>query len=466
MKFIPHDYQVYTIEKMIKTKRMMGILDMGLGKTVCTLTAVDFLVNSSFEISKVLVIAPLRVASMTWTEELTKWDHLKDLTISKAIGSEAKRIEAINSGSDITTINRENVVWLVDYFLKLRKWPYDLIIIDESSSFKSNSSKRFKALRKVIGISKRVILLTGTPAPNSLMDLWSQMFLVDQGERLGKTITSYRTNYFNPGRRNRVVVFDYVPKPGAEEAIYKKISDVSMSLKTSDVDIPMPERVDNYIKVEMDSRTQKLYQELEREYILTLDEENITAGSAAVVVNKLLQMANGAVYSNDKNVIQIHDLKIEALKEILNDYPGKPVMVFYNFKHDLAKLKEAFKNEEPKELKCEEDKEAWDKGEIRLLLAHPASMGHGLNLQSGGSIIVWYGLTWSLELYQQANARLYRQGQKDTVIINHLITKGTEDEEVIRSLKDKSYNQDELIEALKARIKKVKSISKNKSRCV
>ena len=461
MKFIPHDYQDYTIKKMISTPHMMAILDMGLGKTVCTLTAIDFLMNNRFEINRTLVIAPLRVASYTWSDEIKKWDHLNNLKIEKAVGSVAKRIDALHSDADIVTINRENVIWLIEHFQKLKKWPFDCIVVDESSSFKSSKSKRFKALKRVTGITKRVILLTGTPAPNSLMDLWPQMFLVDKGQRLGQTITSYRTKYFNPGRRNRVIVYDYVPKKGSEEEIYQKISDVTMSLKASDVSLPMPERVDNFIELEMDKKSRKLYDELEREYILTLDEDNITAGSAAVVVNKLLQMANGAVYSNDKNVIQIHDLKIEALREIMDDYPGKPIMVFYNFKHDLAKLKEAFKDEDPKTLDKEEDMKAWNAGEVRLLLAHPASMGHGLNLQSGGSIIVWYGLTWSLELYQQANARLYRQGQKDTVIINHLVVKNTEDENVIRAIKNKAVNQDELIKAVKAKIRKIKMTCNN-----
>lgn len=455
MKFIPHDYQTYTIEKMISTPHMMAILDMGLGKTVCTLTALDELLNDMYEINKVLVIAPLRVAEMTWSEEIEKWDHLKGLRVSKVLGSEPKRIEALHQRADIYLMNRENVTWLIEYSIKKKAWPFDCIVIDESSSFKNNQSKRFKALRKVVGIAKRVILLTGTPAPNSLMDLWPQMYLVDRGKRLGATITEYRNNYFNPGKKNRVIVFDYVPKPGAEEAIYERISDVTMSLKAKD-SIKMPERVDNFIKLKMDSRTKALYEEMEREYILTLEEENITAGSAAVVCGKLLQMANGAVYGEEGNVVHIHDLKIEALREVLSDYPGKPVMVFYNYKHDLARLKEAFKDEEPRELKTEEDKKDWDQGKIRMLLAHPASMGHGLNLQAGGNVIVWFGLTYSLELYQQANARLYRQGQKETVIVNHLVTEGTEDENAIRRIKSKQLNQDELIEAVKAKIRKYK----------
>ena len=455
MIYNPHSYQAYTTNKILSTPHLMAILEMGLGKTVSTLTALNELLFDTYEISKVLVIAPLRVAEMTWTEEVEKWDHLKNIRVSKVLGSEEQRIAALNKHADLYCINRENVVWLVDYAIKHKKWPFDCLVVDESSSFKSSKSKRFKALKKVAAITRRVILLTGTPTPNSLMDLWPQMFLVDGGERLGKTITAYRQTYFNPGRRNKVVIFDYVPKPGAEKEIYSRIQDVTMSMKAEN-HLKMPERVDNYIKLTMDRRAAELYKEMEREYILTLDEENITAASAAVVCNKLLQMANGAVYANDKSVVKIHDLKLEALQEILDNNPGKPIMVFYNYQHDLERLKERFKEENPRTLDTPEDKKEWDSGNIRLLLAHPASMGHGLNLQAGGNIIVWFGLTYSLELYQQANARLYRQGQKEAVIVNHLIVKGTEDENAMQRLKSKEVNQEELIEAVKAKIRKYK----------
>jgi len=428
------------------------------GKTVSTLTAIEDLIYNRFEINKVLVIAPLKVADITWQEELEKWDHLKNLRLSKAIGSAEIRTEALERNADIYTINRENTKWLVDYYVKKKKWPFDCLVIDESSSFKNNQSQRFKALRRVTPITSRVICLTGTPAPNSLLDLWPQIYLLDQGERLGKTITTFRNTYFNPGRRNQYVVFDYVLKPGAEKQIYSKIGDIAVSLKTSD-HLKMPERVDNFIKIRMPGRVREIYYKMERDYILELEDEDITAANAAAVMNKLLQMANGAVYTDvgqdiKRSVFHIHDLKLEALKEILEDNEGVPVMVFYNYKHDLSRLKEYFKEHKPRELKTFDDKRDWDEGKIGLLLAHPKSMGHGLNLQAGGHIIVWFGLTWSLEEYQQANARLYRQGQKETVIINHLVVEGTEDETVIKRIKLKKMGQDDLINAVKAKIKK------------
>lgn len=461
MIYHPHDYQIYTTAKIIKTPRILAVLEMGLGKTVSTLTAINYLMFDSMEIEKVLVIAPKKVADFTWQEEIEKWDHLRNISISKILGDKNKRIEGLNRQADIYTINRENVEWLIEYLLDNKmKWPFDCIVIDESSSFKNHNSKRFKALKKVAFIAKRIILLTGTPAPNSLLDLWPQMYLVDKGQRLEQSITRYRNSYFRADKMNRGIVYSYKILPGAEDIIYKKISDVSMSLKALD-HLKMPERVDNFIKVKMDKQTHRLYKELEDEYILTLDENTITAASAGVVANKLLQMANGAVYDNDKNIITIHDLKLDALEEILEDNPGRSIMVFYNYQHDLERLKERFKKENPRELITSKDKKDWDNGSIRLLLAHPASMGHGLNLQAGGNIIVWFGLTWSLELYQQANARLYRQGQQEAVIINHIICCNTEDEIAMRRLKDKESSQEELIKAIKAKIKNLKLSAKN-----
>lgn len=410
-----------------------------------------------YEVDKVLVIAPLRVADMTWPEEIEKFNF--KFRVSKAIGSEQQRVEALERRADIYLINRENTKWLVDYYVKKRKWPFDCLIIDESSSFKNPQSQRFKALRKVAAITKRVVELTGTPAPNSLMDLWPQIYLLDQGQRLGKTITSYRNTYFNPGKRNQHIIFNYVLKPGAEKEIYNQIGDIAVSLKAVD-HLKMPERIDNHIKIKMPAKIRAIYEEMEKEYVLELDEDDITAANAAGVMNKLLQIANGAVYTEDRKVVHIHDLKLEALQEIIDDNEGKSIMVFYNYQHDLARLKEYFKKLEPKELKTIEDKKQWDEGKVQLLLAHPKSMGHGLNLQAGGSIIVWFGLTWSLEDYQQANARLYRQGQKETVIINHLIIQGTEDETAIKRLSMKKVNQDELIEAVKAKIRKVKGVKR------
>src|SRR5690554_2760415 len=456
MRFKPHDYQVYTINQIRRKSKIALILDMGLGKTVCTLTALNDLMYDSFEVNKVLVIAPLRVADMTWPDEVEKWDHLKNLRISKIIGTAKQRLEALERRADIYIINRENTKWLIDYYLsKTKKWPFDTIVIDESSSFKNHQSKRFKALKKAAAVSKRVIELTGTPAPNSLMDLWAQIYLLDQGERLESSITRFRNKYFNPDKRNQVVVFSYKPKPGAEKEIYNRISDITVSLKAED-HLKMPERIDNFIKLKMPRNVRAIYEEMERNYLVSIDEETITATSAGVVANKLLQMANGAAYDENRKVIHIHDLKLEALEEIIKENEGKPIMVLYNYQHDYDRLMKRLKEYKPKTLTSKIMLNKWNRGEIRILLAHPASMGHGLNLQAGGNIIVWFGLTYSLENYLQANARLYRQGQKDTVIINHLIVEDTEDENAINRLTQKRMNQDELIEAVKAKIRKAK----------
>ena len=456
MNFTPHDYQVYTIAQIKKKPKIALILDMGLGKTVCTLTALNDLMYDSFTVNKVLVIAPLREADMTWPDEIDKWQHLKNLRISKIIGSKKKREEAIEKRADIYIINRENTKWLIDYYLaRKEKWPYDTLVIDESSSFKNHQSQRFKALRKATAISRRVILLTGTPAPNSLQDLWAQIYLLDQGERLESSITRYRNKYFDPNQRNRNVVFNYKLKPGAEKEIYKQIEDIAVSLKAED-HLKMPERIDNTIKLRMPPNIKAIYDKMERDYLVTIDEDMITATSAGVVSNKLLQMANGAVYDEERKVIPIHDLKLEALEEIIEENEGKPIMVLYNYQHDYERLMVRFEKLEPRELNTKEDLDEWNEGNIHLLLAHPASMGHGLNLQAGGNIVVWFGLTYSLENYLQANARLYRQGQKETVIINHLVVEGTEDENAIKRLTEKRINQDELIAAVKAKIKKAK----------
>ena len=416
----------------------------------------------AFEVERVLVIAPLRVADITWEEEIQKWEHLKNLRISKIIGPRQAREEAIERKADIYIVNRENTKWLIDYHLaKDKQWKYDMIVIDESSSFKNHQSQRFKALRKATRIAKRVILLTGTPAPNSLMDLWSQVYLLDQGHRLGKTITAYRNKYFMPDKRSASVIFSYKPRPGAEQEIYEAIGDIAVSLKAKD-HLELPERVDNHIKLRMTHNIKKIYEKMEHDYLVEIEEDEISATSAGVVVNKLLQMANGAVYDEDRKVVPIHDLKLDALAEIIEENDGKPIMVLYNYQHDLSRLKARFEKLKPRELKTAADKKAWDEGEIKLLLAHPASMGHGLNLQAGGNIIVWFGLTWSLENYQQANARLYRQGQKESVIINHLIVEGTEDENAIARLMGKQVTQDELIEAVKAKIKTAKERRRQK----
>lgn len=456
MKFVPHEYQRFAIEKIIELPEAGLLMDMGLGKTSITLTAINSLMYDMFEVSKVLVIAPKRVAEDTWTTEAGKWDHLQHLRISRVLGNQRERLAALATDADVYVVNRENVVWLVEQCRKT--WPFDMIVVDELSSFKSNQAKRFKALKQVRPLASRFVGLTGTPAPNGLLDLWPQMYLIDRGERLGKNITGYRNRYFYPGKSNGFVVYSYEPKPGAEEAIQQRIADICISMKAEDY-LHMPELIVNDIPVYMDPAEVDRYQELEREKLMAVDGEQITALNAAAVYNKLLQMANGSVYTDDNTVVDIHSKKLEALAEILDTSNGQPVLVFYNFRHDYDRLMSAFKNYKPRTLRCQTDIRDWNAGRVPLLLAQPASMGHGLNLQSGGHIIVWYGLNWSLELYQQANARLYRQGQKKGVIIHRLVTKGTVDEEVIKRLESKDVTQDSLLDALKARIRRCKDDS-------
>lgn len=416
------------------------------------MTAIDDLLFLD-EASKVLVIAPKRVAEDTWSTEVEKWDHLKHLRISKILGTPKKREEAAESDADIYVTNRENVEWLVDNYFK--NWKWDTLIIDELSSFKSSKAKRFRALKKVRPYFKRIVGLTGTPAPNSLIDLWPQLYLLDGGERLGKTITGYRERYFVPGDRNQFVVFNYNLREGAEEAIHNKISDICVSMKADDY-LDMPERIDNKVIVELPKKAMKEYEELEKELIIQLDDEDISASNSAVLTGKLLQMCNGAIYADEtKEVINIHDEKLNALMDIIEAANGKPVLIFYSFKHDLIRIKDYLKKNKIKgqELGGSEDIKKWNDGEIPVLLLHPASAGHGLNLQYGGNIIVWFGLTWSLELYQQACARLYRQGQKESVVIHHIIARSTVDEDVMKALQGKEINQNLLLEAVKARIK-------------
>lgn len=452
MRFYPHNYQQFAIQKVIEQKACGLFLDMGLGKTVITLTAINELLYNQLEVNKVLVIAPLRVALMTWASEADKWDHLKDLTISKVLGTEKQRIEALRENADIYIINRENTEWLVNYYG--RSWPFDMVVIDELSSFKSHSSKRFKALRKVRPLCKRVVGLTGTPTPNGLIDLWPQMYLLDRGERLGSTITGYRKTYFVPARWNwqTGTVYSYSLKDDADEVIYKKISDICVSMKAEDY-LEVPELIEIPVTVELSDRDYKRYQRMEKDLLLPIkDDTDIEALSAAALSNKLLQLANGAVYDENKKYHHIHDEKIKALEELIEAANGKPVIVYYNFRHDLERIRERFK--EARTLETEKDIQDWNVGKIQILLLHPASAGHGLNLQAGGNIIIWFGLNWSLELYQQANARLHRQGQTSKVSCYLLVTKGTIDEDVIKALTTKAEGQDALLEAVKARIQK------------
>lgn len=449
MKYIPHKYQQLAEQHIYDVPRCGLFLEMGLGKTVVTLTAINNLIYDRFEIRKVLVIAPLRVAEDTWSRESAKWDHLRHLRISKILGTPTQRRKAIAADADIYIINRENVVWLCNELSTIGdSWDFDAVVIDELSSFKSSKSQRFKALRKYITKSSHVIGLTGTPAPNGLIDLWSQIYLLDGGERLGRTITGFRERYFVPGQRNQTTIFNYKPKPEAEKNIQELISDICISMKAEDW-LEMPERIDSIQSVRLSEREMQDYEKFEREAYLQFLEGEVTAASAAALTGKLLQYSNGAMYLPDGDYVKTSEKKMDMLEELVEAANGKPVLVFYSFRHDLERIRRKF----PKARKLENTRDItdWNNGEILMLLAHPAGAGHGLNLQDGGCIIIWFGLTWSLELYQQANARLYRQGQKQAVIIHHLITEGTRDEDVLRSLQGKEDVQDTVMEALKVK---------------
>lgn len=395
-----------------------------------------------------LVIAPLSVAEKTWTDEIDKWDHLKHLTFSKILGSRKQREEALVKKADVYLINRENVEWLVDHYKQ--QWPFKTVIIDESSSFKSPQAKRFKALRKVRPKIDRLVELTGTPAPNNLMDLWPQIYLLDQGERLGKTITQYRNTYFTPGQKNGYIVYSWKLLPGAEKAIHEKISDICVSMKAKDY-LKLPPRTDNTVEVELSSKSWRKYKELEREYVLELAESDVIASNAAVLSGKLSQLASGCIYDENGDAIEIHQEKLDALERVVEDAQGQPILIFYRFRHEAERIEKRFKRVKRLDVAAGDVKK-WNDGSIPLLLAHPKSAGHGLNLQHGGHLIVWFGIDWPLELYQQANARLDRQGQTEPVIIHHLIAKGTIDEDVMNSLANKEIGQEALMAAVKARI--------------
>lgn len=448
MKFIPHDYQKRAVS-FIREHEAAGLfLEMGLGKTVITLTAIDELMNDSFEVSRVLVIAPLRVAEDTWSRESNKWDHLKHLKISKILGAAADRIRALKAQADIYVINRENVVWLVEYLEENRmKWPFDMVVIDELSSFKNNQAKRFKALRRMRPAIDRIVGLTGTPAANSLMDLWAEIYLLDRGERLGRTLTAYRGNWFRPGYGNGYVTYKWEPRRGALEAITKRIADITVSMKAEDY-LTLPDKVESTIEVSLDEKGLKAYKEMEKESLIELEGEEIAALDAAAVMSKLLQMANGFIYDEAHNPRHIHEAKLDALGEIL-EAAESPVLVYYNFQADKDAILSRF--HDAKLLENDSTIEEWNKGKIKILLAHPASAGYGLNLQDGGHIMAWYGLPWSLEQYLQAVARLQRQGQKYPVMVYHLIAKGTVDEQVVASLSKKDMTQSALINILKDR---------------
>jgi SNF2 family DNA or RNA helicase len=449
MKYSPHNYQTYATKFILDHPACGIFLGLGMGKTVITLTAIDL----CKDVKKVLVIAPLRVAEDTWSKEAEKWDHLSHIQVAKVLGSEKKRLAALESRADIYVINRENVPWLVELY-GIKKWPFDMVVIDELSSFKSASAQRFKQLRKVRPLVKRIVGLTGTPAPNGLLGLWSQIYLLDRGQRLEKTLTGYRSRYFEPDKMGLGMVYSWKLRFCSEEAIYKKISDICVSMDSADY-LTLPERIDNFVRVEMNSRETGFYKQMEKDMLLPFKDGDIDAANAAVLSNKLLQMANGAVYNEDGDTKLIHNRKLAALEDLWEGANGKPVLVFYSYQHDKARLLEFFKSKKLKlsELKTSHDISKWNDGKIDVALVHPASAGHGLNLQAGGSIIIWFGLTWSLELYQQANGRLHRQGQKESVIIHHIITTGTIDEDVIKALRRKETGQAALLNAVKARIK-------------
>ncbi len=444
-----HPYQNFCVDYLVSHSRCGLFLDMGLGKTSITLKAIDILMNDYLEIRKVLVIAPLRVAKMTWKDEVSKWEDFKDLTIQEAIGTSEERIKAINSKAEIVTINRENIKWLYDYYISNKKRPpFDMIVIDESSSFKNRSTARWKACKAFTNIAKRVVILTGTPTPNGYMDLWSQIYLLDKGQRLGLTLTEYRNRYFY---LQNLRFHQYKLRTGAEMEINDSIKDICVSMNSKDY-LTLPEKIVNNIPIQLGESELRLYKTMEKDMLIELDGEEITAANAAVVMNKLIQLASGAIYDEKGDYKVIHSAKIEALKEIIEDNEGKPILVFYNFKNEKERIMEAFKELEPRELNTEKDQKDWNEGKIRLLVINPASAGHGLNLQAGGNIIVWFSLTWNLEYYQQANKRLYRQGQKNSVVINHLIAKGTVDEDVLSRLQGKGKVQDNLLAYIKAKV--------------
>lgn len=448
MKYEPHEYQEYAKEFVVNQNVSALFLDCGLGKTVITLTAIWELLLDYFEVRKVLVIAPLRVARDTWPAELHKWEHLKGIEMSEVLGPERERITALNRRADVYVINRENVEWLAGY----GKWDFDMVVIDELSSFKSHKAKRFKALKRVRPMVKRIVGLTGTPAPNGLIDLWAEIGLLDMGQRLGRFIGGYRERFFVPDKRSREMIFSYKPREGAEEAIYGLISDICISMKAADY-LDMPECIYNRVEVAMNEKEKKLYQQLERDMLIPFEDGDIDAVNAAGLSNKLMQMANGAVYDENKAVKHIHDRKLEALEDLVEAANGKPVLIAYWYQHDLERIKEYVG---AVELDTAEDMRKWNAGEIPVAVIHPASAGHGLNLQAGGSTLIWFGLTWSLELYQQMNARLWRQGQKETVVIHHLTARGTLDERVMEALEKKDCGQSALVDAVKARIGGVK----------
>lgn len=452
-----HQYQFTGLDHIYNNSHCALFLEMGLGKTVTTLTAVNTLIYEELDINTALVVAPKRVAESVWDAEIEKWAHLKHLKISKITGTLKQRQAALRQKADIYTIGRDNVAWLCGLYGG-NMLPFDMLVLDESSSFKNPKSIRFKALKRVQPSFKRVVCLTGTPAPNGLIDIWSQIYLLDLGERLGKFVTKYREEYFRPGKRNGEIVYNYNITPENEKRIHDKIGDICMSMKAKDY-LQLPGRIENIVQIKFDAALQAKYDKFEEEMVLQLfadqdESEGISAVNGAALINKLLQFANGAVYDENKNYHVVHDLKIEATEEIIESAAGKPVLIAWTYRSDMIRLMAALKKYNPKELKTDQDIKDWNAGKIQVMLMHPASGGHGLNLQAGGNTIIWFGQTWSLELYLQFNARLDRQGQKEVVIIHKLVAARTEDENVIKAQVMKEEKQNGLMEAVKALIKK------------
>ena len=459
MKFTPHDYQKYCIDRVVEEPFIELMLDMGLGKTVIVLKSIMELKFYRFQISKVLIIAPKKVAEATWCNEAAKWDELRPLRFSLVLGSAKQRLAALDAKADIYVTNRENTKWIVEHYK--HAWPFDMVVLDEASSFKSHQAQRFKAMKAIRPRLKRLVELTGTPTPKGLIDLWAQIYLLDGGKRLGRTISTYRDLFFVPDQRNAQMVFSYKPRAGAEEAIYEAISDIAVSMKAEDY-LSLPDCIYETIPVKLDEKAQRGYTELERETLLQIDDATITAGSAGVLTNKLLQLCDGAVYDAEGNVRIVHDCKIEAFMETVEQLNGQHALVFYNFQHDRDRLMDALAKTglRARVYKDAQDADDWNAGLIDILLAHPASCAYGLNLQQGGHHIIWFGLTWSLEQYQQANKRLHRQGQQMPVIIHHLVVQGGVDETVIESLSAKENVQNRLLSALKAKVAKAKEENK------
>ena len=462
MQYTPHNYQAYCIQRVVEDPAIGLFLRPGLGKTVITLSAVNILKYFRWQVAKALVVAPKKVAEATWSKEAAKWDHLQHLRVSTVLGSASKRIKALNTPADVYVTNRENFEWLVDYYQQA--WPFDMVIFDESTSFKNSQSKRFKAAKRIRRFIKKVVLLTGTPSSKGLIDLWAQVYLLDGGERLGPSLSAYRERYFDPDKRSRTQIFSYKAKDGAESAVLDAISDICISMKAEDY-LQLPDFIQHEIPVLLDAKAKKAYDQFERDLLLEVDEDVITAASAAVLVGKLLQMCNGAVYSNDGHIVPVHDCKLEAYLELLEQLNGEHCLTFYGYQHDRDRILEALKKHR-KDLrvrvyKTVEDEEAWNNGEVDVLLVHPASCAYGLNLQAGGQHVVWYGLNWSFELNDQGNCRLYRQGSPyDKVFVHYLVVQGCQDEDVMATVRDRQDTHEAVMSALKARIKRVKESAK------